>query len=252
MRRAASSMPARSVTGTPASASASGKFGVTTRASGKMRAMRAWRASSRRSGSPDFATITGSTTRFAMGRSRSTSAMASMIGRGREHAALGRIGAEVIQHRAELLGHERGRKIFHALHGRRSFGPSPAVITEVPNTPERREGLDVGLDARPHRRESDPAMVRARGIRAWRSSIRMARPRRQRFADADLARLVGGADRHASRVKPSALQRSLPTPWCTKKRPSGSYRSLMARRRGSLAPQYASRHSSSKKLLSET
>ena len=30
-------------------------------------------------------------------------------------------------------------------------------------------------------------------------------------------------------VKPSALQPSLPTPWCTKKRPSGSYFSLMAR-----------------------
>ena len=32
-----------------------------------------------------------------------------------------------------------------------------------------------------------------------------------------------------SRVKPSSLQSSLPTPWWTKNRPSESYRSLIAR-----------------------
>src|SRR4029077_6567645 len=37
---------------------------------------------------------------------------------------------------------------------------------------------------------------------------------------------------HANRVKPSALQSSLPTPWCTKNRPSGSYFALMPRKRG--------------------
>lgn len=35
--------------------------------------------------------------------------------------------------------------------------------------------------------------------------------------------------RYANRVNPSALQSSLPTPWCTKNNPSGSYLSLMAR-----------------------
>ncbi len=41
MRRAASSMPARSVTGMPVSASASGRFGVTTSAIGRIRVIRA-------------------------------------------------------------------------------------------------------------------------------------------------------------------------------------------------------------------
>jgi hypothetical protein len=33
-------------------------------------------------------------------------------------------------------------------------------------------------------------------------------------------------------VNPAALQRLLPTPWWTKKRPSGSYRSFTASSRG--------------------
>ena len=37
---------------------------------------------------------------------------------------------------------------------------------------------------------------------------------------------------HARRVKPSGLQSSLPTPWCRKKRPPGSYFRLIARSRG--------------------
>ena len=35
--------------------------------------------------------------------------------------------------------------------------------------------------------------------------------------------------RYVNRVNPSALQSSLPTPWCTKNNPSGSYLSLIAR-----------------------
>ena len=41
-----------------------------------------------------------------------------------------------------------------------------------------------------------------------------------------------GKKRYRSRVKPSALQSSLPTPWWTKNSPSGSTKSFTARSRG--------------------
>ena len=43
--------------------------------------------------------------------------------------------------------------------------------------------------------------------------------------------LLAAAQPRSNRVKPSSLQRSLPTPWWTKNSPSGSYLSFTARRR---------------------
>src|SRR6202030_4514220 len=55
---------------------------------------------------------------------------------------------------------------------------------------------------------------------------------RQRALAAVFVHVRHSPPAHANRVKPSALQSSLPTPWCTKNRPSGSYFALMACRRG--------------------
>jgi hypothetical protein len=63
-----------------ASAAASWRFGVTTRASGRIASMSADRASGSRRGSPDFAIITGSTTTARTPCVRSRSATTRMIG----------------------------------------------------------------------------------------------------------------------------------------------------------------------------
>jgi hypothetical protein len=61
-----------------------------------------------------------------------------------------------------------------------------------------------------------------------------------------------GRQQPGAGVNPSALHSSLPTPWCTKKRPSGSYFFLIAWSLGWFVPQYSRCQAGLKKLLSET
>ena len=70
LRRAASSMSARLDTGMPASVSASGRLGVTTRARGRSEVVTAPTAPASRSASPEVAAMTGSTTSRSTGRAR--------------------------------------------------------------------------------------------------------------------------------------------------------------------------------------
>ena len=92
----------------PVSISASGRFGVTTVASGKSRDTSTVTASSSRRRAPELATITGSTT---SGTSRPAERRGDCLDdlRGEQHPGLDRISADVVEHRGDLGGHERRR-----------------------------------------------------------------------------------------------------------------------------------------------
>ena len=98
--------------GMPASASASGRFGVTTVASGNNRRTSTSTASSWSSFAPELATMTGSTTSGHAGPSRK-SATVSMIG-AEEHAGLGGVDADVVVDSVELRADELGRQLVDA------------------------------------------------------------------------------------------------------------------------------------------
>ena len=54
----------------------------------------------------------------------------------------------------------------------------------------------------------------------------------RRFIGEEVAQIATAGKPVYSRVKPSVLQSSLPTPWRRKNRPAGSYLAFMAARRG--------------------
>ena len=93
LRRAARSKPAR--------ATASGRFGVTTVASGKSRRTSASTASSSSSFAPELATITGSTTSGTRMASRKPATVSISAPR-EEHPGLRRVDADVGEDRVEL------------------------------------------------------------------------------------------------------------------------------------------------------
>src|SRR5881628_3912791 len=162
IRRAASSMSRSVATGIPASASASWRFGVTSSASGSNSLTSAARASGCRSGSPDLAIITGSSTIFpSRPCARSRSATSPMI------AAVESMPIFT----ASASKSERTESIYRPTNsgGRlktpwtpSEFWAVTAVITLIPNTRNAEKVLrSAWMPAPPP--ESEPAMVRALG-----------------------------------------------------------------------------------------
>ena len=127
----------------PASASASGRFGVTTVASGNRLETRAPTASSWSSFAPELATITGSTT---SGTGCSEVRGDGFDDRAREqHPGLRCVDADVVEDRFELSGDELRRHLVHradadrVLRGQRNDGTHPVRATAC-------KRLQVGLD----------------------------------------------------------------------------------------------------------
>src|SRR5438093_5976077 len=170
MRRAASSMSRSVSTGIPASAAASGRFGVTTYASGRISRVRASRASACNSGSPDFAIITGSTTIFPGAWARSLSATLPMIA-DVDSMPIFTASAPKSDSTASICRATKSGGRFRTPCTPREFWAVMAVRTDIPNTENAENVLrSAWMPAPPP--ESDPAMVSAFGTAIDLSSIR--------------------------------------------------------------------------------
>ena len=109
----ASEPPCVAPSARPDSARASGRFGVTTVARGRMRSMSAWRSG--RAGSPRSGEITGSTTTEPPPIRPRASTTASIVAC-RQHPDLDRVDADVRCNRLDLGDDHLGRHRSHALH----------------------------------------------------------------------------------------------------------------------------------------
>ena len=103
-------------------------------------------ASGASSRSPEVATMTGSSTTLLCRQRSSPAATASITARLRQHADLHRAHVEIGEHGVDLRGDEVGR---HVVDG----GHAPGVLRGQRGDhrgavdAERREGLQIGLDA---------------------------------------------------------------------------------------------------------
>ena len=148
MIRAASFMSERVAIPIPESTSASGMFGVRTKASGTSSAISVFFASSRISDIPPLATITGSTTSFSI------AILADLPGDdadhlgGGQHPGLGRVDPDVGRHRVELGGDELRRYLVDAVDPEGILGGQRRNDAH-PETAENGDRLQIRLDSRP-------------------------------------------------------------------------------------------------------
>ena len=132
----------------PASTSASGRLGVTTRARCSSDARTAWTASASSRRSPLLATITGSTTRFGSSSASMAATTASTVAAVASIPVFTASQPMSLDDGLDLGGDELGRHHVNAGHAqrvlRRQRGDRGGAVD-----PERREGLEVGLDTGP-------------------------------------------------------------------------------------------------------
>src|SRR5437773_1108697 len=180
MRRAASAMSASVRTGMPASAAASGRFGVTTVASGSISLTSAARASGSSSGSPDFAIITGSSTIWPCPWARRRPATAAMID-AVESMPIFTASAPKSESTESICVPTTSAGRLKTAWTPMEFCAVTAVMTLIPNTRNAENVLrSAWMPAPPP--ESEPAMVSALGILIDLRSIRRARATLKRRA----------------------------------------------------------------------
>ena len=187
----------------PASTSASGTFGVTTRASRSSDRRIACTASSSSRRSPPLATITGSTTRFGRSSASTAAATASTMAAVASMPVLTASQPISRDDRFDLQGHELCRHDVDAGHAervlRRQRGDRRGAVDAV-----RRERLEVGLDP------GAPARVASRNCqRAFHLATiaRYAIPRPVRHLRLDAARPRERRRRFVCRAGPASGSR---------------------------------------------
>src|SRR5918996_2977233 len=170
MRRAASSMSVSVATAMSASTEASCRFGVTTSASGSIASTSAARASGCSSGSPDLATMTGSSTSRACPCARSRSATVRMIGAVDSMPSFTASAPKSPSTASSCSATNSGGRLCTPLTPT-EFCAVTAVITDIPNTRNAENVLrSAWMPAPPP--ESEPATVSALGTPIDPPSIR--------------------------------------------------------------------------------